>query len=214
MAYLHTKNIRTSQFPTLWWPLPSFLQDQTPFHNLAFGKPNTTGPQFPFYLAVGVVQLLSHIWLFKTPGTAACQASLSFTISQSLLKSMFIESVMPFNHLILCCPLLLLPLIFPSIMVFPSESALWTRWLKYWRSSFSINPFNEYSGLISFMIDWLDLLAVQEDSRVFSNNTVQKHQFFGTQPSYGPTLTSIHDYWKNHSFDYTDLCWQSDISAL
>ena len=158
------------------------------------------------FALIGLVQLLSHVWFFKTLGTAACQAALSFTISQSLLKSMFIASVMPFNHLILCCPLLLLPSIFPTIMVFLSESALCTRWLKYWSSSFSISPSSEYSGLISFMVDWLNLLAVQKDSRIFSNNTVQKHQFFGTQPSFGPTLTSVHDYWKNHSFDYMDLC--------
>ena len=94
-----------------------------------------------------------------TPWTAACQASLSFIISQSLLKLMSIESVMPSNHLILCCPLLLLPSIFPSIRVFSNELALLIRWLEYW--SFSISPSNEYSGLISFRIDWFDLLAVQ-----------------------------------------------------
>ena len=95
------------------------------------------------------------------PWTAACQAFLSFTISQSLLKLMSIESVMPSNQLILCHPLLLLPSIFPSIRVFSSESALCIRWPKYWSFSFSIRPSNEYSGLISFRIDWFDLLAVQ-----------------------------------------------------
>jgi len=94
-----------------------------------------------------------------TPWTAACQASLSFIISQSLLKLMSIESVMPSNHLILCCPLLLLPSIFPSIRVFSNELALLIRWLEYW--SFSISPSNEYSGLIPFRIEWFDLLAVQ-----------------------------------------------------
>ena len=108
-----------------------------------------------------VVQLLSHVWLFVTPWTAAQQASLSFTISWSLLKFMSIESVMPSNHLILCHPLLLLPLIFPSIRVFSSESVLCIRWPKYWSFSFSISPSNEYSGLISFRMDWLDLLAIQ-----------------------------------------------------
>ena len=108
-----------------------------------------------------VVQLLSHVWLFATPWTAICQASLSFTISQNLLKLMSIESVMPSNHLILCHPLLLPPSIFPSIRVFSNESALHIRWPKYWSFSFSVSPSNEYSGLISFRMDWLDLLAVQ-----------------------------------------------------
>ena len=107
------------------------------------------------------VQSLSHVQLFVTPWIAAHQASLSFTISQSLLKLMSVESVMPSNHLILCCPLLLLPLIFPSIRVFSNESLLHIRWPKYWSFSFSISPSNEYSGLISFRMDWLDLLAVQ-----------------------------------------------------
>ena len=103
--------------------------------------------------------VLSHVWLFVTPWTAARQASLSFTISQSLLKLMSIEPVMPPNHLILCHPLLLLPSIFPSIRVFSNEKrlALHMRWPKYWSFSFSINPSNEYSRLISFRIDWFDL---------------------------------------------------------
>ena len=104
---------------------------------------------------------LSQVWLFATPWTAACQASLSIANSQSWLKRMSIESVMLSNHLILCHPLLLLPSIFPSIRVFSNESVLCIRWPKYWRFSFSISPFNEYSGLISFRMDWLDLLAVQ-----------------------------------------------------
>ena len=98
---------------------------------------------------------------FASPWTVACQPSLSITNSQSLLKLMSIESVMPFNHLILCCPLLLLPSIYPSIRVFSNESALRIRWLKYWSFSFNISPFNEHSGLISSRMDWLDLLAVQ-----------------------------------------------------
>ena len=119
-----------------------------------------------------------------TPWTEAQQASLSITNSWSLCKPMSIESVMPSNHLILCRPLLLLPLIFPSIRVFSSESVLCIRWPKYWSFSFSISPSSEYSRLISFRMDWLDLLAVQRTlSRVFSNTTVQKHQFFGTQLS-------------------------------
>ena len=127
------------------------------------------------------VQLLSRVQLFATPWTAIYQASLSITNSQSLLKRMSIESVMPSNHLILCLPFLFLLSIFPSIRVFSSESVLHIRWPKYWSFSFSISPSNEYSGLISFRMDWLDLLAVQGLSRVFSNTTVQKHQFFGAQ---------------------------------
>ena len=108
-----------------------------------------------------VVQWLSHVQLFVTPWTEACQASQSFTIYGSLLKLMSIESVMPSNHLILCHPLLFLPSIFPSIRVFSNELALRNRWSKYWSFSFSISTSNEYSGLISFRIDWFDLLAVQ-----------------------------------------------------
>ena len=108
------------------------------------------------------VQLLSHVLLFMTPWTAACQASLSITNSWSSPKPISIESVMPSNHLILCCPLLLLLSIFPRIRVFSNESALYIRWPKYWSFSFSISPSNEYSGLISFRMDWVDLLAVQE----------------------------------------------------
>ena len=107
------------------------------------------------------VQLLSHVWLFATPWIAACQASLSITNSQSLLKLMSIKSVMPSSHLILHCRLLLLPPIPPSIRVFSSESALCMRWPKYWIFSFSISPSNEHPGLIYFRMDWLDLLAVQ-----------------------------------------------------
>ena len=107
------------------------------------------------------VQSLSCVWLFATPWTAACQASLSITNSQSPPKSMSIELVMPSKHLILCYPLLLLPSIFPSIRVFSNESALHNRWLEYWSFSFNISPSNEHSGLISFRMDQLDLLAVQ-----------------------------------------------------
>ena len=133
-------------------------------------------------LSVAVVQSLSCVQLFATPWTAAHQAFLSFTISRSLLKLMSIESWMPSNHLILCHPLLL-PSIFPSIRVFSNESALHIRRPKYWSFSFSISPSNEHSGLISFRMAWFDLLAGQGLSRVFSNTTVQKHQFFGAQLS-------------------------------
>ena len=107
------------------------------------------------------VHSLSHVRLFATPWTAARQASLSVTNSQSLLRLMFIELVMPSNHLILCFPLLLLPSIVPSIRVFSNESVLHIRWPKYWSFSFNISPSNEYPGMNSFRVDWLDLLAVQ-----------------------------------------------------
>ena len=126
------------------------------------------------------VQLLNCVQLFATPWTAVCQATMSITNSQSLLKLISIESVMPSNHLILCRPLLLLPPIPPSIRIFSNESTLCMRWPKYWSFSFNISPSNEHPGLISFRMDWLDLLAIQGLSGVFSNTTVQKHQFFGT----------------------------------
>ena len=126
----------------------------------------------------GSVQSHSCVQLFATPWTAARQASLSITNSQSLLKLICIESVRPSNHHILCCPLLLLPSIFCSISVFSSESVIHIRWPKYWSFSFRISPSNEYSGLISFRMDWLDLLAVQG-----TLSTVQKHQFFSAQLS-------------------------------
>ena len=136
-----------------------------------------------------------------TPWTAAHQAPLFSTISQSLLKFIAIESVMLSNHLILCRPLFLLPSIFPSIRVFSNELLLHISWPKYWSFSFSISPSNEYSGLISLGLIGLILLQSTGLSRVFSNTTVQKHQFFGAQLPYDPTLISIRDYWKNHSFD-------------
>ena len=120
---------------------------------------------------ISSLQLLSHIRLFETPWTAARQASLSITNSQSLLKLISIESVMPSNHLILCQPLFLPPSIFPSIRAFSNESVLCIRWPKYWSFSFSISPSNEYSGLISFRMDWLDLLAVQRTLK----NLLQHH---------------------------------------
>ena len=129
------------------------------------------------------VQSHSRAQLFVTPRTAAHQSSLSITSSQSLLKLKSIKSVMPSNHLILCHLLLLLPSIFPSIGVFSNESALHIRWPKHCSFSFSISPSNEYSGLISFQIDWFDLLESKGLSRVFSNATVQKHQFFSVQLS-------------------------------
>ena len=141
------------------------------------------------------VQSLSHVQLFATPWTAACQASLSITNTQSLLKLMSIESMMPSNHLILCRPLLLLPLIFPSIRVFSNESVLCTRGPRCWSFSSNISPCNGYSGLISFRMDWLDLLAVQGTLK----KSFPTPQFKSINSSvlsflYSPTLTSIHDY--------------------
>ena len=148
------------------------------------------------------VQLLSCVQLFTTPWTAAQQASLS------------IKLVMPSNHLILCRPLLLLPSIFPSIRVFSNESVLRIWWPKYWSFSFSISPSNEYSGLISFRMDWVDHFSVQDSQE--SSPTPQFKSINSSALSflYGPTLTSTHDYRKNHSFDQMALCWQSNISAF
>ena len=129
------------------------------------------------------VQLLSRVWLFPIPWTTAHQASLSITNSRSLSKLMSIELVRPSNHFISCHPFLLLPSVFPGIRVFSDESALHIRWPKYWSFSFNISLSNEHSGLISFRMDWLDLLAVQGTLKVFSNTTVQKHQFLGIQLS-------------------------------
>ena len=145
------------------------------------------------------VQSLSCVQLFANPWTTAHQASLSFTNSWSLPKPMPIKSVMPSKHLILCRPLLP-PSIFPSIRVFSSEPVLHIRLPKYWNFSFSISPSSEYSGLISFRMDWLDLLAVQGTLKSLQHHS-SKHQFLVLSFPYGPTLTSIHDYWKNHSFD-------------
>ena len=127
----------------------------------------------------------------ESPWTAAHQAPLSSTISRSRLKFKSFQLVKPSNYLILCCPLLLLPSIFPSIRVFSNELAFHIRWPKYWRFSFSISPSNEYSVLISFMIDRFDILAVQVLSRVFSSTTVQTHQFFSAQT---PLWSNSHIY--------------------
>ena len=128
--------------------------------------------RFSSVQSLSLVQLLAILW------TASCQASLSITNSWSLLRLMSIESVMPSNDLILFHSLLLPPSVFPSIRVFSNESVLCIRWPKYWSFSFTVSPSNDYSGLISFRIDWLDFLAVQGISGIFSSTTVQKHQFF------------------------------------
>ena len=142
------------------------------------------------------VQSLSYVWLFATPWTATCQASLSITNSRNLLKLMYIESVMPSNHLILCCPLLLLPSIFPSIRVFSHESVLRIKWPKYWSFSFSVSQNWFPLGLTV----WISLPS--KDSQESS----PAPQFKSVSSSalsflYSPTLTSVHDYWRNHSFD-------------
>ena len=159
---------------------------------------------------------LSHVQLFATPWTAAHQASLSITNSQSLLRLMSIMLVMPSNHLILCHPLLLTS-IFPSIRVVSNKLAVHIRWPEYWRFSFSISPSNEYSGLTSYMIDWFDLLAVQGSkfccsklSRVLSNTTVQKHHFFGALNS----LTFIGDTGKTIALTIWTFFWQNDLFAF
>ena len=133
--------------------------------------------------SISSVQSLSRVWLFANPWIVAQHTSLSITNSQSSPELMSIESVMPSSHLILCRPLLLLPSIPPSIRVFSHESTLHMRWPKYWSFSFSISPSKEYPGLISFRMDWLISWKSKGLSRVFSNTTLQKHQFFSTQLS-------------------------------
>ena len=165
----------------------------------AFWLTQQSSSYMSFTSLVNSVQSLSRVQFFVTLWTAARQFSLSITNSRSQLKLMSIKSVMPFHHLILCRPLLLSPSIFPSIRVFSNESVLRIRWPKYW--SLSISPSSEYSGLISFRMNWMDLLAVQGTLK-----SLLQHQFKSINSSvliflYSPTLTSIHDYWKNHSFD-------------
>ena len=177
--------LQADSLPTELWGKPSLwgLQNSLSFQNLSYSyflfeshpqrinkKPRLW--HVKYLLISHSVQLLSCIWLFMTPWTTAHQASLSITNSRSLLKLMSIESVMTTNPLILCCPLLLLPSIFPNIRVFSIESVLLIRWPKYWSFSFSISPSNEYSGLNSFRMDWFDLLAVQGTlkSLLYSSN--------------------------------------------
>ena len=140
------------------------------------------------------VQLLSHVRLFVNPWTAARQASLSITNSQSLLKLISTESMIPSNHLILSCPLLLLPSIFLSIRVFSNESVLCIRWSKYWSFRFNISPSNEYSGLISFRMNWLDLLAVQGILKSLLQHHSSKASILQCPTFFIVQLTSIHDY--------------------
>ena len=150
-------------------------------------------------MSIVIVQPLTCVRLFATPWTAACQASLSLTISQSLPKFMSTELEMPSNHLILCHPLLLPP-VFSSFRVFSNELAFYIRWPKYSRFSFSISPSNEYSGLISFRIDWFAPLAVQETLKSLLQHQFESISSLVFSLLYGATLPSIHDYWKDNSF--------------
>ena len=147
------------------------------------------------------LQSLSRVQLFATPWITAHQASLSIINSQSLLKLMSIELVIPSNHLILCHPLLLLPSIFPKIRVFSSESALHIRWPNYWSFRFSIRPSNEYSRLISFRIYWFDLLAVQGTLKSLLQHHSSKASILWLSAFFIVQIAHPHDYWKNHSFD-------------
>ena len=151
--------------------------------------------QFLVLVSSSSVQSLSRVQLFAIPWTAARQASLSITSSQSLPKLMSIESVMPSNHLILCRPLLLPPSIFPSIRVFSNESSLRVRWPKYWSFSFNSSPSNEHSGLTSFRMYWLNLLAVQGTLKSLLQHHSSKAYSSALSFLYSPTLTSIQDHW-------------------
>ena len=160
------------------------------------------------------VESLNCVRLFATPRIAALQVSLSTTNSQILLKLMSKESVMPSSHLILCRPLFLLPSIFPRISVFSKKSVLHIKWPKYWSLSFTISPSNEYSGLISFKIDWFDLCRPRESQESFPTPQFKSINSSVLNFLYSPKLTSTYDYWKNHTFDEMKLCWQSNVSAF
>ena len=161
------------------------------------------------------VQLLSRVWLSVTPWIAARQASLSITNSWSLLKLMSMESVMPSSYLILCHPSLLLPPVPPGIRVFSNESTLCMRWPNYWGFCFTFSPSNKHPGLISFRMDWLDLLAVKGTLKSLLHHHGSRASIFWRSAFFTvQLLTSIHDHWKNHRIDQTDLCWQSNVSAF
>ena len=192
----------------------SFIKELSIYSSLFYHCIHLLKSLGPFYCRMSCimdqfssVQLLIPVQLFATAWTAACQASLSILNSQSLLKLMAIESVMPSSHFILCHPLLLLPSSFPSIRVFSNELIVPIRWPKYGNFIFSINPSNEYSRLISFTIDWLDLLAVQGTLKSLLQTSPQCKSITSLVLSflYSSTFTSIHYYWKIHSFEYMDL---------
>ena len=167
---------------------------------------------------VVAVRSLSSIQRVATPWIVACQASLSFTISLSLFRFMSIESEMASDHLILWCPLPLLISIFPIIRVFSNEFTLHVKWTKYWTFSFSISPSNEYSRLMSFRIDtdWLVWFpCIPRDSQEPTpGSQFESISSLVLRLLYGLTLTSTHDYWKTHNFDYTDLCQWSNVSVF
>ena len=166
-------------------------------------------------LFIVFVQWLSHVRLFTTLWTVSCQAFQAFTISWSLLKLLCVQLVIPSNHLILCHPLLCLPSVYPSIRVFSSESAFCIRWPKHWKFRFRVSPFNEYSGWVSFRTYWFHFLVVQGTLQSLLQHHSSKalvlwrSAFFMVQLSH-PYMTTG----KNHSFDYTDLCWQSNLCFL
>ena len=160
------------------------------------------------------VQSLSRVQLFGTPWTTASQAALSITNSLNLLKLISTESVMPSNPLILCCAFLIPSSIFPSITVFSNESALCIRWPKYWSFSFSISPSSEYSGLISFRMDWLDLLAVQGTLKSLLQHHSSKASILWYSAFLVVQLSHPYMTTKNYSLDETDLCWQRNVSAF
>ena len=166
---------------------------------------------FLFSLCFVVVQSLSHVWLFCNPMDCS---KLGFPVFHQLPE--FAQTHVPrvSDAIQPSHPLLLLPSIFPSIMVFSNESALCIRWPKFWSFSFSISPSNECSGLISFRIDWFDLHAVQGSLKSLLQHHSSKASILWTRLHYGPTLTSVHGYWKNHSFDYMNLCQSSNGSAF
>ena len=161
-----------------------------------------------------VVQSSTCVQLFATPWTAALQASLSLSISRSLPKLMLIALEMPFSCLFLWCPLLLLPLIFPSIRDFSNESSVHIRWPKYWNFSFSFSPSSEHSGLISLKIVWFDLLDLHGIFRSLLQHHGSKASVFWHSAFWWSSSHTIHDHWEDHSLDYTDLCPQSNVSAF
>ena len=193
------KAVKISNTKVLQWELLSTLQNLQGCTSWEENGPE--GMLLLLLLLLLLLMLFSHEQLFATLWTATCQASLSFTISKKLLKLISIELSMPSNHLNLWRPLLLLPSIFPSIRIFSNELALHIRWPTFWSFSFSISPFNEYSGLISFRIDWFDLLAVQRTFKSSATPQFENIKFLALSLLYGPTLISIHEYWKIHSFD-------------
>ena len=181
--------------PCTLWPCLSILNVMVCVYQLQTPDPSLSIPS-----ALVVVQSFSCVWLFATPRTRAHQASLSLIISCSLLKFMF-ESVMQSNHLVLCHSLLFLPSVFPSIRVFSNEWALHIKGQNIRSSALASVPPMHIQDWFTLGLTSLISFKSKGLSRVFFNTTVQKHQFFGAQPFYGPTLTSIHDYWKNPSFD-------------